>query len=91
MSYVVHCKRSRYDVYVGRPSPWGNPYSHKEGTLAAYKTASIEESIIKFEEYVRSSPALITLIKDQLKGKILGCWCHPTPCHADILAKIANE
>ena len=23
---VVHCRRERYDVYVGRPSPWGNPF-----------------------------------------------------------------
>ena len=23
---VVHCKRARYDVYIGRPSKWGNPY-----------------------------------------------------------------
>lgn len=23
---VVHCKRSRCDVYIGRPSKWGNPF-----------------------------------------------------------------
>lgn len=23
---VVHCKRERYDVYIGRPSKWGNPF-----------------------------------------------------------------
>lgn len=22
---VVHCKREKYDVYIGRPSKWGNP------------------------------------------------------------------
>ena len=22
---VVHCKKSLYDVYIGRPSKWGNP------------------------------------------------------------------
>ena len=23
---VVHCKKEKYDVYIGRPSKWGNPY-----------------------------------------------------------------
>jgi hypothetical protein len=23
---VVHCKRAPHDVYIGRPSRWGNPY-----------------------------------------------------------------
>lgn len=27
---VVHCKREPHDVYIGRPSIWGNPFSHKE-------------------------------------------------------------
>ncbi len=22
---VVHCKRAPHDVYIGRPSKWGNP------------------------------------------------------------------
>ena len=30
---VVHCKKSEYDVYIGRPALWGNPYSSKKGTL----------------------------------------------------------
>ena len=24
---VVHCKKAPFDVYIGRPSKWGNPYS----------------------------------------------------------------
>ena len=23
---IVHCKKSPYDIYIGRPSRWGNPY-----------------------------------------------------------------
>ena len=23
---VVHCKKSMYDVYIGRPSKWSNPF-----------------------------------------------------------------
>lgn len=25
--YVVHCKKDKYDVYIGRPSKFGNPFS----------------------------------------------------------------
>jgi hypothetical protein len=42
---VVHCKKSPYDIYIGRPSKWGNPYSHLSGTLAEYKVSSREEAI----------------------------------------------
>lgn len=32
---VVHCKRARYDVYIGRPSQWGNPFQIRhDGTRA---------------------------------------------------------
>lgn len=29
-------------------------------------------------------------IHTELKGKILGCWCAPLPCHGDTLAELAN-
>ena len=28
---VVHCKRERYDVYIGRPGKWGNPFPLRAG------------------------------------------------------------
>lgn len=28
---------------------------------------------------------------DQLEGKILGCFCPPTPCHTDIIIKLLKE
>jgi hypothetical protein len=31
--HVVHCKREPYDVYIGRPSKWGNPFQiGRDGT-----------------------------------------------------------
>jgi hypothetical protein len=26
----------------------------------------------------------------ELRGKVLGCWCHPEQCHGDTLAELAN-
>ena len=86
---VVHCKREEFDVYIGRGSRWGNPYSHKEGTLAEHVVGSRTEAIQKFEEYLLSNEELMASLPD-LKGKTLGCWCKPKSCHGDILLRYAN-
>ena len=83
MVKVVHCKKEAYDIYIGRPSKWGNPYSvGKDGTR--------EEVIEKYREYIRLNPFLILDAKKELQGKTLGCWCKPKACHGDILLEIAN-
>lgn len=35
-------------------------------------------------------PELIERAKSELKGKHLLCWCHPAPCHGNVLIEIAN-
>lgn len=89
---VVHCKKEKYDVYIGRGrgSKWGNPYSHKDGTLAQFKVATVEEAIQKYEEYVKTQPHLMAALPE-LRGKILGCWCAPKCCHGDVLLRLAND
>jgi hypothetical protein len=78
---VVNVKNSACDVYVGRGTRWGNPY----------KGSSRRHNIMAFERSVRKDPDYIAGIKHDLKGKILGCHCAPKDCHADILARIAND
>jgi hypothetical protein len=87
---VANKRFEKYDVYVGRPSKWGNPYSHLNGTLAKFKVSSREESIAKYREWIATQPNLIAAAKKELRGKTLGCWCAPLDCHADVLAEIAN-
>jgi len=71
-------------VYVGRPSKWGNPYEiGEDGTR--------EEVIAKFEDAIRSSPRMMEEARRELRGKDLICWCHPSPCHGEVLLKIANS
>lgn len=89
---VVHWKREAYDIYVGRPSPYGNPFSHKSWAIAKFRTKTAAESLLKYKEWVLAQPALIVKIKRELRGKILGCWCsNPEHCHGWILLKIAND
>lgn len=87
---VVHCKRDPYDVYIGRPSKWGNPFSHKDGTLAQYRVNTREEAITRYEEWLLSQPELVSALPE-LAGKTLGCWCAPDPCHGDVLVRLANS
>lgn len=88
---VVHCKKAAYDVYVGRPSPFGNPFSHQSGTKAQFLVATRAEAISRFEEWLLTQPELVQRVKRELRGKVLGCWCAPQLCHAEVLARIANE
>lgn len=83
MTMVVHCKKSKYDVYIGRPSKWGNPFEIiRDGTR--------ESVIAQYEAWIRTQPELMAALKD-LDGKILGCWCSPKPCHGDVLLKLIES
>ena len=80
---VVHCKKEPYDVYVGRPSPYGNPYI--VGT-----DGDREEVIHKFREYFMGNKELQARALKECRGKKLGCWCAPQSCHADVIAEFVN-
>jgi len=79
-------------IYVGRNmefyvtgakgSKWKNPFSVKkygrDGCLEMYR------------EYIETHPTLKDAL-GELKGKVLGCWCHPEGCHASILAELCDK
>ena len=80
---VVHCKKDSYDVYIGRPSKWGNPYS-------IGKDGSRSEVIEKYRKYLLGNKELLNDLHE-LEGKILGCWCKPEACHGDVIAELVNN
>lgn len=91
---VVHCKREPYDVYIGRPGPYGNVYSHIPGK-AEHLTSSREEAIALFERDLReaflASPETVREYLRPVVGKVLGCWCTPKACHGDVLVRLCAE
>ena len=87
---IVHCKVEKYDVYIGRPGKWGNPFSWKEGTLAKFKCDTREESIEKFREWIQQDRILMEDLHE-LDGKVLGCWCRPKSCHGDVLKELREQ
>ncbi|MHB1926536.1 MAG: DUF4326 domain-containing protein [Leptospirillum sp.] len=84
---VVHCKKEPYDVYIGRPSKWGNPFTHKAGTTAQTVVGSREEAVEAYREWITTQPDLMAALPE-LKGKTLGCWCAPQVCHGDVLVDL---
>ena len=84
---VVHCKRHKYDIYIGRPGIWGNPFSiGRDGTR--------QQVIDKYREFINGTSNKAKELKLQLhtlKGKTLGCWCSPQACHGDVLAELADS
>jgi hypothetical protein len=66
-------------VYVGRGSPWGNPFR-----ISEYQDR--DEVCDRFEQEV-----LPKLDLTLLRGKHLVCFCAPLRCHADALLREANK
>lgn len=102
MPKVVHCKIAPPGsfIYVGRGrcpvtgqvSKWGNPFSHKDGTMAAHKVATVEEAVAAFDRWLDTQPELLAALPE-LTGYDLACWCArrgDEPCHARVLLRRAN-
>lgn len=93
-SRVVHCKKEPFNVYIGRPSKWGNPFTHKQDgeTIAKYIVGSRDEAVEAYREWITNGEGK-HLLEDlhELEGQVLGCWCHPKSCHGDILSELVSK
>jgi len=82
---VVHSGREKWDVYIGRPSRWGNPFRiGEDGTR--------QEVILQYRAWLWKeirAGSITTADLASLHGKRLGCYCAPLPCHGHVLAKAA--
>ena len=75
--------RNENNVYVGRPNKWGNPFKLN-------KHNSREEVVQLFRQYILRDKKLLQSTTE-LKGKVLGCWCAPELCHAEVLHQLAGN
>lgn len=81
---VVNKRNEAYDIDIGRPGKWGNPfYIGPDGTR--------EEVIGKYRKWI-TGPGIYKL-KDleELRDKRLGCYCAPLPCHGDVLKELLEN
>lgn len=86
LTRVVNMRSEECDVYCGRPSFLGNPYRIGEYT----REESIEKFRIYFYKRIKKDKNFRQRVK-ALKGKRIGCWCEPLPCHLDIVAEYLNK
>ena len=89
---------NNYPIYRGG-SVLGNPYTDKplKGTLAVFKAKNREEAIERYDTYFdtqygrnREFTAVIDEIYEKYKNGetvYLECYCHPLPCHGDVIVK----
>lgn len=79
---VVNVRKEPADVFIGRPSRWGNPFKiGVDGTRA--------DVIMKYRRWLLSRIDLRDALPS-LAGKRLGCYCAPLPCHGDVLADLVE-
>lgn len=79
------------DVYIGRAcrgwqaSKWANPFKLPTKPSEEQRAECLE----KYAKWIVERPDLMAAI-GELRGKTLGCWCAPKPCHGDILKALAE-
>lgn len=90
MTRVVHLRSSEWSetpaaerVRIDRRTKWGNlyrigPAGDRANVIADYRV------------WLRQRPGLVAAARGELRGKTLGCWCAPLPCHGDVLAAVAE-
>lgn len=87
---VVNLFKDEYDIYIGRPSQWGNPFSVKKDSLAPFVVNTRQEAIDSYREYaldrLEDEPDWL----EPLRGKRLGCFCKPSPCHGDVIVELLD-
>lgn len=89
---VVNLYKEDYDVYIGRAGKgksgyFGNPTRLKPGEE---RGSALENYKKYFYKRIENDPKFKEEVL-KLKGKTLGCFCKPKPCHGDIIVEFLNK
>jgi hypothetical protein len=82
---VVNKYKESFDIYIGRGSPWGNPFVMKDKS-----DAERDRVCDLYYDYFHGNKELKRRAREELRGKVLGCYCKPKRCHGDIIADYVN-
>ncbi len=84
----------KVDVYCGRGSVLGNPFSHKEGTRAKFVMESRDEAVEAYRTYFKTQMETNSEFLNEMrriyriarKSEVnLVCYCAPLRCHCDVI------
>ena len=82
--------RLPFDIYAGRGSEWGNPYSHLDATTAQFKVRDRITAVLKYREHLLNNPELLSRV-GTFRGKTACCYCFPLSCHLHVIADLAEN
>jgi hypothetical protein len=81
-------------VFIGRPSPWENIFSHLPNSNALFKVATRDTAVSSYEaaliNKLRKDPAALARLRVGLGNCNVLCYCAPAKCHGDVLIWYAN-
>lgn len=96
MTRVVNLRNEEHDVYIGRAGHgedgyFGNPVRVGDRcSLCGKVHEKAGDTLPCFKQYflgrVKSDPEFASKI-EHLRGKRLGCFCKPGPCHGDVIVE----
>lgn len=90
--------RSKPSVYIGRPSPLGNPFKLKdpnndlerEDVIRKYARWLADRIDARDPHTLDALNGLLALRKKFPEVQLI-CYCAPKPCHGDILARAVER
>ncbi len=88
---VVHVNQDSYDVYIGRQTRSGYKKSIWHNPFKVGRDGTRQEVIAKYERYLLEERPDLLCRLPELRGRVLGCWCAPAPCHGDVLLGLADS
>ena len=71
-----------------RDSKWHNPFKIDKKKDSGAERARVLD---QYRGYVTAKIEAGDLNLAELRGKTLGCWCHPLPCHGHVLHELLQE
>lgn len=89
---IVNIRQENYDIYIGRAGKGQDGYFGNPIRLNANEPrgATLERYEAYFYKRLKEDKEFRGRIH-ALKGKILGCFCKPHPCHGDIIKKYLDS
>jgi hypothetical protein len=83
---VVNLRREKYDVYIGRAGHGQDGYFGNPFPVGAYGGFAFPRYRAYFLNRMKGDPEFRSRV-EQLRGKVLGCFCKPCPCHGDVIVE----
>lgn len=88
---VVDIRFAKHDTYIGRAGDgesgyFGNPFKLK---AESQRGAVLEQFKVYFFQRLERDKFFKARVL-ALRGHRLGCFCHPQPCHGDVIASYLN-